>query len=77
MGCFDSPARCLFMEMTQFNGYFGCPFCLSPGESVKTSERGQIHAYPYNLDSVTGHGELRTNEKFIHDAESADQCKKK
>ena len=27
----DSPGRSMILNMTQFNGYCGCPFCLSPG----------------------------------------------
>ena len=27
----DSPGRSMILNMTQFNGYYGCPLCLSPG----------------------------------------------
>ena len=69
---FDSPAKCLFMEMKQFNGYQGCPCCLSPGESVQTSERGRTHAYPFDKESPTGHGELRSHYQTVADARAAD-----
>ncbi|XP_037522067.2 uncharacterized protein LOC119399326 [Rhipicephalus sanguineus] len=31
----DSPARALMQNMVQYNGYFGCGWCLHPGESVE------------------------------------------
>ncbi|KAG8200898.1 hypothetical protein JTE90_020538 [Oedothorax gibbosus] len=34
-GGFDSPARCAVQNMVQFNGYFGCPWCLHPGVLVE------------------------------------------
>ncbi|GBL75888.1 hypothetical protein AVEN_234231-1 [Araneus ventricosus] len=34
-GCFNSPARCAVQNMNQFNGYFGCPWCLHPGVLVE------------------------------------------
>ena len=27
----DSSGRSMILNMTQFNGYYGCPLCLSPG----------------------------------------------
>ncbi|XP_069108930.1 uncharacterized protein [Argopecten irradians] len=72
---FDAPARCLFHNMVQFNGFYGCPYCMSPGESVKTSERGHTHAYPYVHDSQTGHHEKRTHEVFIEQGTSSEHMK--
>ncbi len=72
-GSFDAPARCMFMEMVQFNGAFGCPFCLTKGESVKTSERGHTHCYPVNLESASGCGPPRTHSTALTDAREADQ----
>ena len=48
-GTFDAPAKCLFQNMSQFNGNFGCPYCLHQGETVKTSERGHTRAYPFHI----------------------------
>ncbi|KXJ13019.1 hypothetical protein AC249_AIPGENE28187 [Exaiptasia diaphana] len=72
-GVFDAPARCLFQEMMQFNGFHGCPFCQSPGETVKTSERGSTHTYPYDVSSRTGHGEERTHADTVSNAKKADK----
>ncbi|CAH3024406.1 unnamed protein product [Porites evermanni] len=35
--------------MSQYNGAFGCPYCLHRGETVKTSERGHTRAYPFHI----------------------------
>jgi hypothetical protein len=62
---FDAPARCLFQNFNQFNGYSGCPFCLTKGESVKTSKKGHTLTYPYDLNSDTGHGASRTHKSTL------------
>ena len=36
-GTFHAPAKCLFQTMSQFNRNFACPYCLHPGETVKTA----------------------------------------
>ncbi|KAM7282397.1 dnaJ homolog subfamily C member 13 [Ixodes scapularis] len=33
--CADSPARAIMQNMMQYNGYFGCGWCLHPGTSVE------------------------------------------
>lgn len=32
--CVDSPARAALLRMKQFNGYFGCPWCLEEGTII-------------------------------------------
>ncbi|CAC5392140.1 unnamed protein product [Mytilus coruscus] len=32
----DSPAKCLFQNFIQYNGYYGCPYCLLSGTYDKT-----------------------------------------
>lgn len=44
-GTFDAPAKCLFQNMVQFNGFFGCPYCLNPGVTLKTSSTGAGHSH--------------------------------
>lgn len=66
IGTFDAPAKCLFQEFSQFNGFYGCPYCLSPGETVKTSAKGHAHAYPFNENDLqTGHGPDRSHAQTI------------
>ena len=70
-GSFDAPAKCLFQNMSQFNGAFGCPYCLHQGEVVKTSEKGHTRAYPFHLtqkeEVPVTHSTARTCEKRTHD----------
>ena len=48
----------------QFNGGYGCPYCLHPGKTVKTSERGHTLTYPYNKENLqTGHFKERTHKQ--------------
>jgi len=65
-GTFDAPAKCLFPEFFQYNAFYGCPYCLSPGEAVKTIKGGHTHAYPFNENNLkTGYGENRTHEQTL------------
>lgn len=75
---FDSPARCLFQNFSQFNGKHGCPFCTTPGESVRTSEQGTTHTYPFDLNSPeTGYGDERTHEQTLAHADEAEKSTSK
>lgn len=56
-GSFDAPAKCMFQNMLQYNGAYGCPYCLHPGETVKTSERGHTLTYPFHLKGQQSEGE--------------------
>lgn len=72
LGTFDAPAKCLFQEFCQFNAFYGCPYCLSPGETVQTSTKGHTHAYPFDDSSlITGHGEPRMHEQTLKFAAEA------
>ncbi|PIK38932.1 hypothetical protein BSL78_24227 [Apostichopus japonicus] len=42
----DSVARCQLQGVTQFNGYFGCSWCLHKGKSVEKG-RGSVTVYQY------------------------------
>lgn len=48
----DAPAKCLFQNFKQFNGKYGCPYCLHPGESCQHNTGGQLtrsFIYDYRL----------------------------
>ena len=45
VGICDSVARPLLQSFNQFNGKFGCAYCLHPGERVKKG-KGNVNAYP-------------------------------
>ncbi|KAJ8019348.1 hypothetical protein HOLleu_42111 [Holothuria leucospilota] len=53
--------------MVQFNGHFGCAYCLQEGQSVATG-RGQTWVYTY--DNINGFEE-RTHEGFCLDGHLA------
>lgn len=43
----DLPAKALVLNSVQFIGKFGCLKCEQPGQTVKTGERGHVHAFPF------------------------------
>lgn len=49
-GTFDFPAQASFLNVTQYNGQFGCLFCDNAGVRIQS---GQVtcQTYPYNADS--------------------------
>ena len=72
----DAPAKCLFQNVVQFNGFSGCPYCESPGATVQTSEKGHTHAYPFDRVNVeNGHGPLKTRETVSEYAREAENLK--
>ena len=67
-GTCDMPAKGQVLNMVQFNGFYGCPKCLQPGETVP-SGNGHTHAYPYDRHNPSG--PARTIEGFRDAAEKA------
>lgn len=62
LGCsVDAPARAATLNMVNFNGYFGCPWCLIPGEHTEGSMRYIIYEPP----------EARTSEMMVQDMKLA------
>lgn len=72
-GTCDLPAKALVLNSVQYNGKFGCHKCEQPGETVKTGERGHVHAFPYQHRDPKG--PLRTNEKFALDMKISNETK--
>ena len=68
-GTCDLPAKCLILNMIQFNGMFGCSKCIQPGSSFSTSARGTVHVYPYCLEDP--HGPARSQTQHDLDAAQA------
>lgn len=60
-GIFDAPAKCLFQSLTQFNGYYSCPYCYHPGTLDKKQVRFDKSLHP-----------LRTHNEVKHDMLKAD-----
>lgn len=46
-GTCDLPAKSLFLNITQFNGKFGCPSCEYEGVSISTITSKSIVVFPY------------------------------
>ena len=59
----------------QYNGYFGCPYCLSPGTTLKTTSQGHSHTYPFNRE-MNGQTEQRTHKQTVSFAIEAERLKK-
>ena len=66
---FDLPGLASACNMTQYNGKYGCPFCLHPGQTVE-SGKGMSRVYKPNqtfeirsVDSHHNHMQLATRQK--------------
>ena len=59
--------------MVQYNRFYGCPYCLEEGKTCKTSTRGHIHVYPFNVNEPEGHATERTNNDTMNHAKSANE----
>ena len=64
--CCDSVARCMMQGLTQFNGQFGCNWCVHEGK-VMPKGRGYVRTYPVLDDEP----EKRTHLSFVNDAQTA------
>lgn len=53
-GTCDLPAKCLVLNMHQFNGAYGCAKCKQKGETFNTANRGHKHVYPFDKDNFKG-----------------------
>ena len=63
------PAKALVLNFDQFNGRFGCLKCEQPGQTVKTGERGHVHAFPFQ--EADPKGPPRTHKGFVDNAKLA------
>ena len=74
--CLDAPARCMFQGFTQFNGEYGCGYCLEKGKVV-ASGKGHARIYPFNHEhpSKLGHDDIRTHSETKKNAVLANQKK--
>ena len=68
-GTCDLPAKALVLNSVQFNGRFGCLKCEQPGQTVKTGERGHVHAFPFQ--EADPKGPPRTHKGFVDNAKLA------
>lgn len=47
-GTCDLPAKCAFLRLKQYNGFWGCNRCLDKGQQFE--EGSNVHVYPYSED---------------------------
>ena len=66
-GTCDLPAKCMVMNMTQFNGKYGCTKCKQEGEVVKT---GKGHTQVFPFDDLIDEPKRNHNE-FVQHGEEA------
>jgi hypothetical protein len=64
----DAPARAMVQDMKQFNGRYGCGFCLHMGE-IEPKGKGFTRVYPHS----TEYPQLRTHDQTTHQASAAIQ----
>lgn len=72
-GTCDMPAKCSVLNMTQFNGLYGCPKCTQPGEVISV---GRGHARVFPCDLTTLDDSKRTHDQTKMCAEQAFQMGK-
>jgi len=68
-GTCDLPAKCMVLNMMQFNENNGCAKCLQPGITYNIGEHRHTHIYPFCSDAPDG--PKRTKEQHHVDAKSA------
>ncbi|KAM3613128.1 uncharacterized protein V6R79_020974 [Siganus canaliculatus] len=68
-GTCDLPAKALVLNTVQFNGKYGCAKCEQPGQTVKTGEKGHVHAFPFQ--GADPKGPPRTHKGMVDDAKMA------
>ncbi|XP_022109468.1 uncharacterized protein LOC110989402 isoform X2 [Acanthaster planci] len=66
----DSVARCALQNLKQFNGKFGCSWCLQEGQRVEKG-RGFVQVYPYLRDPAQERNVVNT----VQSAEDAVRVK--
>lgn len=71
----DSVARAPLLGMTQFNGSFGCGFCLVEGKLIKKG-KGHARIYPEPFDCDASLPSLRTLEQHKRDLDLVIKAKK-
>lgn len=50
----DLPARCMVSNSMQFNGEYGCWFCLQPGQNYTTNKGGHVRIFPFQANDPKG-----------------------
>jgi len=64
----DSPARCMVQGTHQFNGAFGCTWCLQEGEMVaRRNGQARVYEYEVGVPKRTHQGVLESAQVAVRD----------
>ena len=66
----DSVARCVLQGIKQFNGEYGCSWCLHPGQQVEKGN-GTVRAYDYRCNVTRSHSSVISH---AHSALATGSC---
>ena len=69
----DATTKSLFLNLIQFNGNYGCSYCLEKKETYKASEKWHTHIYPFNFESGSGFSNMRRQKEALKFANKAQQ----
>lgn len=61
----DSPARCKVMKLKQYNGQFGCTYCLHPGETFGGSNMSKYPTSSKKYQLRTHAGTVKLMKEFL------------
>lgn len=64
--CADAPARCLLQGLHQFNGSYGCNWCLHPGKYVKSCRAMKYMNQSENPEYRTKEGALEDVKQCVN-----------
>lgn len=67
-GTCDLPAKCMVLNMNQFNGQYGCASCMQPG-TVLSVGKGHARTFPFIGENIAG--PTRSHGDFINHGEEA------
>ncbi|KAH6920825.1 hypothetical protein HPB50_028184 [Hyalomma asiaticum] len=59
-GVADAPARASMQNVLQFNGYYGCSWCLHPGEFIEGSVKYPATVMPEDRDAAMMVSDMKT-----------------
>lgn len=78
----DAPARCKCQNIKQFNGKFGCPYCLHPGEVLEPGKnnariyRGAVGNPRTTAQHVADVKKVVDNGEYVHGIKGPSICSK-
>lgn len=62
---FNSPAKYLFHNITQFNDFYKYPYYYTPKKSIQTNKKNHTLSYPFNIKNPNKHHKIKTHANHI------------